>query len=143
MESQDQASWTAEPLDSTSTPAAATSAFQLVRSRTSLSEKLTEDEQKRDSLSSQVWADADNDSILETLENVVEPVEEISTKRPSWANKTEYLLAQVGFSVGLSTVWRFPYLCFHNGGGEPGDQESRTHWRGRGATGLSRLPCAL
>ncbi|XP_039734625.1 orphan sodium- and chloride-dependent neurotransmitter transporter NTT5 isoform X1 [Pteropus medius] len=117
VESQDQASWTAEPLDSTSTPAAATSAFQLVRSRTSLSEKLTEDEQKRDSLSSQVWADADNDSILETLENVVEPVEEISTKRPSWANKTEYLLAQVGFSVGLSTVWRFPYLCFHNGGG--------------------------
>uniref|UniRef100_A0A8B9XWD2 Transporter n=1 Tax=Bos mutus grunniens TaxID=30521 RepID=A0A8B9XWD2_BOSMU len=38
-------------------------------------------------------------------------------ERPIWANKTEYLLAQVGFSVGLSTIWRFPYLCFHNGGG--------------------------
>lgn len=103
MESQDQVSWTAEPLDSTSTTAAATSAFQSVRSGTSLSEKLTEDEQKRDSLSSQVWADADNDSILETLENVVEPVEEISTKRPSWANKTEYLLAQGVFSSSTSS----------------------------------------
>ncbi|EFB23949.1 hypothetical protein PANDA_006283, partial [Ailuropoda melanoleuca] len=46
-----------------------------------------------------------------------EPKEEAPTDRPSWANKIEYLLAQVGFSVGLSTIWRFPYLCFHNGGG--------------------------
>lgn len=49
------------------------------------------------------------------------------TDRPSWANKMEYLLAQVGYSIGLSTIWRFPYLCFHNGGGKPGDQESRIH----------------
>ncbi|XP_075882551.1 sodium-dependent neutral amino acid transporter SLC6A17-like [Nelusetta ayraudi] len=37
--------------------------------------------------------------------------------RPSWSNKVEYILAQVGFSVGLGNVWRFPYMCQKNGGG--------------------------
>ncbi|XP_020512753.1 sodium-dependent neutral amino acid transporter SLC6A17 [Labrus bergylta] len=37
--------------------------------------------------------------------------------RPAWNNKMEYILAQVGFSVGLGNVWRFPYLCQKNGGG--------------------------
>lgn len=37
--------------------------------------------------------------------------------RPAWGNKLQYILAQVGFSVGLGNVWRFPYLCHQNGGG--------------------------
>ncbi|XP_061758321.1 sodium-dependent neutral amino acid transporter SLC6A17 isoform X2 [Nerophis ophidion] len=37
--------------------------------------------------------------------------------RPAWNNKMQYILAQVGFSVGLGNVWRFPYLCQKNGGG--------------------------
>ncbi|XP_057682878.1 sodium-dependent neutral amino acid transporter B(0)AT2-like isoform X1 [Corythoichthys intestinalis] len=37
--------------------------------------------------------------------------------RAGWNNKIEYFLAQVGFSVGLGNVWRFPYLCHQNGGG--------------------------
>ncbi|XP_069764945.1 sodium-dependent neutral amino acid transporter B(0)AT2-like [Narcine bancroftii] len=37
--------------------------------------------------------------------------------RPTWGNKLQYILAQVGFSVGLGNVWRFPYLCHQNGGG--------------------------
>ncbi|XP_053092395.1 sodium-dependent neutral amino acid transporter SLC6A17 isoform X2 [Pangasianodon hypophthalmus] len=37
--------------------------------------------------------------------------------RPAWNSKLEYILAQVGFSVGLGNVWRFPYLCQKNGGG--------------------------
>ncbi|KAM5297519.1 orphan sodium- and chloride-dependent neurotransmitter transporter NTT5-like [Glossophaga mutica] len=40
-----------------------------------------------------------------------------ATDRPSWHNKMEYFLAQVGFSVGPTSIWRFPYLFFHNGGG--------------------------
>ncbi|KAL4659456.1 sodium-dependent neutral amino acid transporter B(0)AT2-like [Arapaima gigas] len=38
-------------------------------------------------------------------------------ERPMWNNKLQYILAQVGFSVGLGNVWRFPYLCQKNGGG--------------------------
>ena len=38
--------------------------------------------------------------------------------RDGWDSKMEYFLAQVGFSVGLGNVWRFPYLCHQNGGGE-------------------------
>ncbi|XP_023573232.1 sodium-dependent neutral amino acid transporter B(0)AT2 isoform X2 [Octodon degus] len=37
-------------------------------------------------------------------------------ERPAWSNKLQYILAQVGFSVGLGNVWRFPYLCQKNGG---------------------------
>ncbi|XP_012498478.1 PREDICTED: orphan sodium- and chloride-dependent neurotransmitter transporter NTT5 [Propithecus coquereli] len=63
------------------------------------------------------WAyGARSEEVLKTLDKD-EPKDEGPSERPSWANKTEYLLAQVGFSVGLNTIWRFPYLCFHNGGG--------------------------
>ena len=31
--------------------------------------------------------------------------------RGLWANKCEFFLAIMGFTVGLGTVWRFPYLC--------------------------------
>ncbi|XP_027712590.1 sodium-dependent neutral amino acid transporter SLC6A17 isoform X2 [Vombatus ursinus] len=37
--------------------------------------------------------------------------------RPAWNSKLQYILAQIGFSVGLGNVWRFPYLCQKNGGG--------------------------
>ncbi|XP_045387799.1 orphan sodium- and chloride-dependent neurotransmitter transporter NTT5 [Lemur catta] len=67
-------------------------------------------------LSSYILSHEDNKEVLKTTDKD-EPKDEAHAERPSWANKTEYFLAQVGFSVGLSTIWRFPYLCFHNGGG--------------------------
>lgn len=39
-------------------------------------------------------------------------------KREHWRNKREYILAVAGSIVGLGNVWRFPYLCYKNGGGE-------------------------
>ncbi|KAK5912544.1 hypothetical protein CesoFtcFv8_002404 [Champsocephalus esox] len=37
--------------------------------------------------------------------------------RGQWANKVEFLLAVAGTLVGLGNLWRFPYLCYKNGGG--------------------------
>lgn len=39
-------------------------------------------------------------------------------KRAQWANKREFILATAGEMIGLGNVWRFPYLCFKNGGGK-------------------------
>ncbi|XP_070703483.1 sodium- and chloride-dependent betaine transporter-like [Pempheris klunzingeri] len=38
-------------------------------------------------------------------------------KREQWSKKREYILAAAGNVVGLGNVWRFPYLCYKNGGG--------------------------
>ncbi|KAL6254416.1 hypothetical protein P5V15_014464 [Pogonomyrmex californicus] len=38
-------------------------------------------------------------------------------RRPHWANKMEFVLACISYSVGLGNIWRFPYLCYKSGGG--------------------------
>lgn len=56
--------------------------------------------------------------VQEEKDTDAEDGSETDDERPAWNSKLQYILAQVGFSVGLGNVWRFPYLCQKNGGGK-------------------------
>ncbi|XP_072256183.1 sodium- and chloride-dependent GABA transporter 2-like [Pyxicephalus adspersus] len=43
--------------------------------------------------------------------------EQQMTERGQWTNKMEFILSVAGEIIGLGNVWRFPYLCYKNGGG--------------------------
>jgi len=41
----------------------------------------------------------------------------IPAERQQWGRKSEFMLACIGYAVGLGNVWRFPWLAQTNGGG--------------------------
>lgn len=39
-------------------------------------------------------------------------------ERGQWSSKMDFILAVAGQIIGLGNMWRFPYLCYKNGGGK-------------------------
>ncbi|OPX17520.1 sodium-dependent transporter [candidate division WOR-3 bacterium 4484_100] len=39
------------------------------------------------------------------------------TMKDIWQSRTSFILASIGSAIGLGNIWRFPYVCYANGGG--------------------------
>lgn len=56
----------------------------------------------------------DDDSYMDMSDEAAH----LKPRQQHWANKMQFVLACIGYSVGLGNVWRFPYMCYKSGGGK-------------------------